>query len=107
MFHVLRTPEGQIDSLARSERPGGEFLADDHPDIVEFLGGHSRGPGFSEADAEFVRVLEDLIDTLMAKNVIRHTDLPEAAQRKLVMRKGLRNRMQNALNLFGRDERIL
>jgi hypothetical protein len=54
-----------------------------------------------------VRVLEDLIDTLMAKNVIRHTDLPEAAQRKLVLRKGLRNRMQDALNLFGRDERIL
>jgi hypothetical protein len=107
MFHVLRTPEGSIASLARAERPGGEFLADDHPDVVQFLGRASRGPGFNEADAEFVRVLEDLIDTLMAKNVIRHTDLPEAAQRKLVLRKGLRNRMQDALNLFGRDERIL
>jgi hypothetical protein len=107
MFHVLRTPEGLIASLARTERAGGEFLADDHPDVVQFLGGQSRGPGFNEADAEFVRVLEDLIDTLMAKNVIRHTDLPEAAQRKLVLRKGLRNRMQDALNLFGRDERIL
>lgn len=107
MFHVLRNPDGSIASLARSERAGGELLPDDHPDVIRFLGFPSRGPGFNEADAEFVRVLEDLIDTLMVKNVIRHTDLPEAAQRKLVLRKGLRNRVQDALNLFGRDERIL
>jgi hypothetical protein len=41
------------------------------------------------------------------KNVIRHTDLPDAAQRKLMIRKGLRNRMQGALDLLGRDEKIL
>jgi hypothetical protein len=107
MFHVLRNPDGSIASLARAERPGGELLADDHPDIVQFIGAHSAETGLNKADADFVRVLEDLIDTLMVKNVIRHTDLPEAAQRKLMLRKGLRNRMQNALNLFGGDERIL
>ena len=108
MFHVLRNADGSIASLARTERPGGELLADDHPDVLRFLGSRAPDSGFNEADAEFVRVLEDLIDTLIMKNVIRHTDLPEAAQRKLMLRKGLRNRMQGALNLLGGDEqRIL
>lgn len=107
MFHVLRNADGSIASLARHERPGGELLADDHPDIQRFLGLRAPEAGFNEADAEFVRVLEDLIDTLIMKNVIRHTDLPAAAQRKLMLRKGLRNRMQGALNLLGGDERIL
>ncbi len=35
------------------------------------------------------------------KNVIRHTDLLAAAQQKLVKRKGMRNRVQGALNLLG------
>lgn len=107
MFHVLRNADGSIASLSRQERAGGEFLDDAHPDIVSFLGGHSTDPGFDAADAEFVRVLEDLIDTLIMKNVIRHTDLPAAAQRKLTLRKGLRNRMQGALNLLGGDDRLL
>ncbi len=106
MFHVLRNADGSIASLARNERPGGEMLADEHPDIQRFLGGQASA-GFNAADAEFVRVLEDLIDTLIMKNIIRHTDLPDAAQRKLVQRKGLRNRMQGALNLIDSVERIL
>lgn len=107
MFHVLRNSDGSIASLARDERPGGELLADEHPDIQRFLGNRSGTARFNEADAEFVRVLEDLIDTLIMKNVIRHTDLPDAAQRKLMLRKGLRNRMHGALNLLGGDERLL
>ena len=56
---------------------------------------------------EFVRVIEDLIDTLITKNIIRHTDLPAAAQRKLMLRKGLRNRISGALDFLGTDERLL
>lgn len=35
------------------------------------------------SDLELVRVLEDLVDVLVSRGVIRYTDLPEAAQRKL------------------------
>jgi len=52
-------------------------------------------------------VLEDLIDTLISKNVIRHTDLPAAAQRKRSQRKGMRTRLVGALDLSGKDERLL
>ncbi len=103
MLNVTRSPDGAIQSVTRQTQPGGESMAPDHPELQAFLGTPAPAPGFSESDAEFVRVLEDLIDTLILKNVIRHTDLPPAAQQKLLLRKGLRNRMQGALNLLDGD----
>lgn len=87
--------------------PGGEPLDEHHPEIQAFLGKKDVEPTFGMADADFVRVIEDLIDTLIEKNIIRHTDLPAAAQKKLLLRKGLRNRVKGALNLLGGDERLL
>jgi hypothetical protein len=57
---------------------------------------------FARLDADFVRVLEDVIDTLIARHVINITDLPEQAQAKLFARKSFRERAgRNALDLFG------
>ena len=62
----------------------------------------SESDGFARLDADFVRVLEDVIDTLVAKNVINITDLPPEAQAKLFSRKSFRERRsQNSLRLFG------
>jgi len=58
--------------------------------------------GFARLDADFVRVLEDVIDTLIARNVLNITDLPDQAQAKLFARKSFRERAGcNALKLFG------
>lgn len=108
MFHVHRNIEGAIESISRQAQPGTEALEDGHPDIQRFIRPTVlEGPAFNEADADFVRVLEDLIDTLILKNVIQHTDLPSAAQRKMLIRKGLRSRLHDALNLLGGDDRLL
>jgi hypothetical protein len=61
-----------------------------------------KDDGFARLDADFVRVLEDVIDTLIARHVINITDLPDQAQAKLFARKSFRERAgRNALNLFG------
>jgi hypothetical protein len=58
--------------------------------------------GFARLDADFVRVIEDVIDTLIARHVINITDLPDQAQAKLFARKSFRERTgRNALKLFG------
>ena len=62
--------------------------------------------GFNGLDTDFIRVLEDLIDTLIEQGVLRLTDLPAEAQRKLLARKGLRNRLRNSLDLIGQDDVI-
>ena len=104
MPFVRRNPQGQIDSLHRSESEGArEFLAEDHPEVQTFVGHVAPRPeDFNRLDADFVRVLEDVIDTLIIKNVINITDLPAEAQAKLFARKSFRERVtRHSLRLFG------
>jgi len=106
MPYVRRSAHGEVVSLHRHAEAGAsEFLPDDHGDVRAFVGdtGSSKpSEGFARLDADFVRVLEDVIDTLVAKNVINITDLPPEAQAKLFSRKSFRERRsQNSLRLFG------
>ena len=99
MPYITRNDHGAIASLLRdAPTDGAEFLAADHADVTDFLGG---GGGFNRLDAEFVRVIEDVIDTLIVKNVLNITDLPEQAQAKLFARKSFRERItQHSLRLY-------
>jgi len=67
----------------------------------------SQDKDFATLDVAFIRVLEDLIDALIEKGVLRLTDLPEDAQKKLGERKGLRRRLNDDLNLLDDDEDVL
>jgi hypothetical protein len=108
MPFIRRNALGAIDSLHRRDDGAAEFLPDDHPDVRAFVGAAaSPGDGFASLDADFIRVIEDVIDALIAKNVINITDLPVEAQTKLFGRKGYRERAtKDALKLFGDDEAI-
>jgi hypothetical protein len=106
MPYVRRNAQGEVVSLHRNAEAGtSEFLAEDHADVRAFIGGTPSGgnsEGFARLDADFVRVLEDVIDTLVAKNLINITDLPPEAQAKLFSRKSFRERRtQHSLRLFG------
>jgi len=102
MPYVHRTAQGEIDSLHRQPLPGAtEFLSNDHPQVRRFVGHEDAPASFAELDAAFVRVAEDLIDSLLMKNVIAITDLPAQAQAKLFARKNFRDKLSGkALQLF-------
>ena len=65
-------------------------------EIIDFL----KSADYSEytnhllhqSDSEFIRVLEDLIDVLLDKHILLLTDLPAAAQQKLLERKKIRKK---------------
>ncbi|HEX6019151.1 MAG TPA: hypothetical protein VFZ28_13735 [Burkholderiaceae bacterium] len=107
MPYVRRNALGEVVSLHRHAEAGtSEFLPENHTDVLAFIGGEgapgSGAEGFARLDADFVRVLEDVIDTLVAKNLINITDLPPEAQAKLFSRKSFRERStQHSLRLFG------
>ncbi|MBK9219108.1 MAG: hypothetical protein IPO35_12745 [Uliginosibacterium sp.] len=106
MPYVRRTCEGDITALlAEPETGATEYLPATHPEVCAFLG-HALPHNFSGLDAEFIRVMEDLIDVLTDKNLLRITDLPPEAQRKLLARKDMRKRMKGALDLIGDDDII-
>lgn len=106
MLFARRTPEGAIDSLHRRQVNDSEPLQPDHPEVLGFLGVENADQyRFSSLDAGLVRVLEDLVDTLIDRNVIRITDLPVEAQNKLFERKRFRERSrQHALKLLPEAE---
>ena len=54
----------------------------------------------SETDTGMARVLEDLIDVLITRGNIQFTDLPEAAQAKLLERRQTRANLTHRLNLL-------
>lgn len=102
MPYIRRASDGSIESLHRQDPGGLEFLPDGHAELMAFIGHAAANPGeFGRLDADFVRVIEDVIDTLIVKNVINITDLPGEAQAKLFARKSFRERVaRNSLKLF-------
>jgi len=68
---------------------------------------HDQKNDFSTLDVAFIRVLEDLIETLIEKGVLRLTDFPQAVQEKLSARKGLRRFLNEDLDLLDDDENLL
>lgn len=95
MFYVTRNSQGDIQSLSETILIADqERLPSDHPDVCAFLQrNHEEGKEYSalsQSDMAFIRVLEDLIDLLTDKDLIQFTELPPAAQQKLLERRSMR-----------------
>ena len=98
MLYVERDDNGKIIGLHRSPDPKADeqkSIMDE--EILEFLNKNvDTDPWIrllSLSDIGIIRILEDLIDLLIRKNVILFTDLPEEAQSKIRERKKVRERI--------------
>ncbi|QLG87257.1 hypothetical protein HQ393_02765 [Chitinibacter bivalviorum] len=106
MIFVERNARGEIIAIYQEERAGAtEQLAHNDPSVLHFLG--STNTDLSHSDIVLIRVIEDLVDVLIQKNLLRLTDLPVAAQEKLLSRKTLRKRLSNSLDLLVDSEQGL
>ncbi|MDA8962473.1 tryptophan synthase subunit beta like protein [bacterium] len=106
MPYVQRDSNQQICAISRSAQPGfDEHVADDDPQLRGFLVAVAGDSPLARTDLEFVRVLEDLLEVLISKNVLLFTELPEPAQAKILQRQALRGR-DNALDLLDNEPRI-
>lgn len=105
MPYALRNRDGTVTSLHLQPEPGAEFLPDAHPEVQRFVDGSGTG-GFGKLDADLVRVIEDLVDVLIERRVIRITDLPPEAKEKLFARKSFRERRspKQTLRLYAGDD---
>lgn len=102
MPYVKRDKDGNITVLlSHSENDTLEELPANHPDITAFLSQSDVSDYTShllnQSDYEFIRVLEDLIDVLLDKHIILLTDLPAAAQQKLIKRKQIRKQHEHSI----------
>lgn len=73
-----------------------EEVAADNAELMRFLGDLQSDvlSRLQESDRGFVRVLEDVVDLLIDKELIHLAELPQDAQDKLRQRKQLRRRLR-------------
>ncbi|KAA0875184.1 tryptophan synthase subunit beta like protein [Nitrincola tapanii] len=105
---IKRDTQGQIIAVSRDRSEDcSEEISDASDELQSFL--HPQNEALSasiealkSSDTELIRVVEDLIDLLTDKGVIQFTDLPKAAQQKLMKRQTLRKH-NHSLKLFAED----
>ena len=112
MPYVTRDENGNISGLFRSPMSGAsEELSAEDPEVIQFLSDGGSGEQLKwelfVSDLLMGRLLEDLVDVLISKNLMNITDLPAAAQRKLVRRRHLREKLQAADGLLADEGGVL
>ena len=105
MPYVARDNVGQITAV--SDRPTDiayDSVPPNDPELRAFMsdaGNDHAREKLSASDLEMVRVIEDLVDVLIGKNLFNFTDLPRVAQKKLLNRRQLRRNLSVLTNLVG------
>jgi len=106
MVYIKRDEQGKIVALINKNSPDTEQLPVEHPEVIEFLSlneGNERAK-FLHSDLQLIRVLEDLIDVLISKNIITITDFPKPVIDKLLARQTIRKRLSGAISMEFEDE---
>lgn len=101
MPYVTRNESGNISGVFDQPEVGvGEEVRTDDPELTRFL--VERGLSspdtarqvLAESDLKMIRLVDDLIDLMIDKDVIKFTDLPPAAGEKYLQRQVARKRLQ-------------
>lgn len=105
-MYIKRNKAGKIELLSReATKECREWVSRDDPELDVFLGRELEDSGamLAQSDLGLVRVIEDLVDVLIERNLIIFTDLPEAARDKLMTRQTLRQ-YRNSVSLLSEQD---
>lgn len=108
-MYIKRNQQGMIEAVSLVNTPGFDEQLDlQAPELQAFLNQYRLASlqSLEQSDQAMARVLEDLIHLLIEKGVIRFTDLPDAAQRKLMTRRELRGQQQG-IDLLDNDDSLI
>ena len=106
MIYVKRDATGRVIAVSQEPMEGFEQTDESAASEINEVLASATDSLFQSSDLEFIRVLDDVIDVLIAKNLILFTELPEVVQEKYTQRTQMRERRRESLNLL-EDEEIL
>jgi len=112
MAYINRNINGEITEIFETrQHDAQEYISLENAELIDFIKQAATHDDvktvLSSSDVALIRVLEDLINTLIDKNVIHFTDLPLIAQGKLANREKIRDHLTSLDNLMSDDEGIL
>ncbi len=108
MAYILRNEQGAIIAASTNTQvdKDWQFIENNHPEYIAFLEADiKQHDAFRESDIQLARVLEDLIEVLIERNLIQFTDFPSAAQKRLNDRQSMRSK--NRLTMIVEDDKRL
>lgn len=95
LLYARRNDDGEIIGISEiPQDPDDLPISPDDPALKQFL---------SESDTSMARVVEDVVDLLIEKNLIRFTDLPESARLKMLERRNIRSAISENYLLLDED----
>ncbi|WP_422136145.1 hypothetical protein [Endozoicomonas sp. ALD040] len=98
MLYALKDEKGEIQAVADQPLTDDwEIVNLEDEAVHNFLQRNPTigGKVMQAADADFIRVLEDLIDLLIDKQIIQFTELPDPVQNKLLNRRRYREELRD------------
>ena len=86
MPYVRRNALGEIESVHRAATAAEavEYLDSSSLELQQFMSSIERADAAGAPDADFMQVLEDIVDMILAKGLIAPDELPLSTQAKLV-----------------------
>lgn len=110
MAYILKNAQGNIIAASATEKlgPDWQFIEENSKEYLTYLENSlAKSSVFRESDIQLARVLEDLISMLIERNLIRFTDFPIAAQKRLIDRQTMRKKTQLSSILDDDSESII
>lgn len=110
MVYIKRNKDGRICAVYNQQTAGiTEQIDIASPEFADFLTScdESLRLEFLQSDLQLIRVVEDIIEILMDKNIITITDFPQPVIDKLLARQAFRKRYSDVAGMeYGDDEEI-
>ncbi len=114
MPYVIRDANGKIVQISEHPVDGGaEQVSADSADYKQFIEEQAAHTAeqlrlqLAASDTGMARLVEDLVDVLIAKGIIKFTDLPPAAGSKYLERQVARERLHSYKNLIVDEKDII
>ncbi|MDP3268054.1 MAG: hypothetical protein Q8M40_03310 [Legionella sp.] len=101
MVYIKRDKDGRICAIYDRKDSETQEIDTHDPEFVDFLTRCDKDLQlkFLQSDLQMIRVLEDVIDILMDKNIITITDFPQPAIEKLLARQAFRKRFSGVAGM--------
>jgi hypothetical protein len=114
MPYVIRDADGKIVQVFEQPVSGkSEEVSTDSEDYRRYVDDHAAQSAeelrrqLAASDVGMTRLVEDLVDVLIGKGVIKFTDLPPAAGAKYLERQSARQRLHTYKNLIVDEKDII
>lgn len=108
MLYVERNERGEIVAVRRDQKGAAEEAKETVDEEIRlFLGENGKDdgrPNLAALDTATIRVIDDIVELLVRKNLIMFSELPEAARDKLLARRRMRALIQDGGSIVDESE---